>query len=308
MNEWMWIYEGFDPDEERQREALCTLGNGYVATRGALAEVDAGDVHYPGTYLAGVANRLSSEIAGRTVTNESLVNAPNWMVLRCRVPGGEWFGPETAVTEAHHLELDLHRSVLTRRSRLRDATGRILSVTQRRFVSLRDPHLLVIESTWVPENFSGPLEVLSALDGTVINGGVRRYAELPSDHLEHVLTESPDDEMVLLHVRTNDSGIDIVQCARTRCSVAGEPATVTRSTDERERWIGQTVSVQVDQGQELVVEKVVALYTSPRRRHLLAAGRGDTRRSDGRRLRRAAGAPRHLVVTRVEPLSHLARG
>jgi alpha,alpha-trehalase len=152
--------------------------------------------------------------------------------------------------------------VLTRRSRLRDDSGRVLSVTQRRFVSLRDPHLLVIESTWVPENFSGPLEVLSALDGTVTNSGVRRYAELPSDHLEHVRTETPDDETVLLQVRTNDSGIDIVQCARTRYSVAGEPATVTRSTEERDRWIGQIVSVQVDQGQELVVEKVVALYTS----------------------------------------------
>lgn len=32
---WTWAYEGYDPAGERLREALCTLGNGYFATRGA---------------------------------------------------------------------------------------------------------------------------------------------------------------------------------------------------------------------------------------------------------------------------------
>lgn len=32
---WIWAYEGYDPEKERLREALCTLGNGYFATRGA---------------------------------------------------------------------------------------------------------------------------------------------------------------------------------------------------------------------------------------------------------------------------------
>ena len=35
---WAWAYEGYDPEEERLREALCTLGNGYFATRGAAPE------------------------------------------------------------------------------------------------------------------------------------------------------------------------------------------------------------------------------------------------------------------------------
>lgn len=41
MNEWSLIYEGFDPDGEGIREALCTLGNGYFATRGAGEETSA---------------------------------------------------------------------------------------------------------------------------------------------------------------------------------------------------------------------------------------------------------------------------
>ena len=35
---WQLVYEGFDPAHEGHREALITLGNGYMATRGAAPE------------------------------------------------------------------------------------------------------------------------------------------------------------------------------------------------------------------------------------------------------------------------------
>jgi len=41
VNGWSLTYEGFLPTEEGRREALCTLGNGVFATRGAAPE--AGD-------------------------------------------------------------------------------------------------------------------------------------------------------------------------------------------------------------------------------------------------------------------------
>ncbi|MFW6077898.1 MAG: hypothetical protein ACOC71_09090 [Hyphomicrobiales bacterium] len=62
MTDWQLTYDGFDPEEEPLREALCTLGNGYFATRGAAEEAEADDVHYPGTYLAGGYNRLETEV------------------------------------------------------------------------------------------------------------------------------------------------------------------------------------------------------------------------------------------------------
>ncbi len=65
MSRWLLTYQGYDPDEEGRREALCTLGNGYFATRGAAPEVVAGDAHYPGTYFAGLYNRLGTEMSGR---------------------------------------------------------------------------------------------------------------------------------------------------------------------------------------------------------------------------------------------------
>ncbi|HFB62252.1 MAG TPA: beta-phosphoglucomutase family hydrolase, partial [Bacteroidetes bacterium] len=51
---WKLEYFDYDPEKERSREALLTVGNGYFGTRGALEETDANAVNYPGTYIAGV--------------------------------------------------------------------------------------------------------------------------------------------------------------------------------------------------------------------------------------------------------------
>ena len=55
---WSFTFGGYIPEQERLREALCTVGNGYRATRGCAPEADAGPFHYPGTYAAGLYNRL----------------------------------------------------------------------------------------------------------------------------------------------------------------------------------------------------------------------------------------------------------
>src|SRR5450830_1082449 len=87
---WWLVHDEFIPEQEGLREALCTLGNGYFATRGAAPESKADDVRYPGTYLAGGYNRLDTVIAGRTIENEYLVNMPNWLRLEFRALGGDW--------------------------------------------------------------------------------------------------------------------------------------------------------------------------------------------------------------------------
>ena len=49
MGAWSLSYDGFEPEKEKLRETLCTLGNGYVGTRGAAEEATADEVHYNGT-------------------------------------------------------------------------------------------------------------------------------------------------------------------------------------------------------------------------------------------------------------------
>lgn len=261
---WNLTYEGFDPDEEGLREALCTLGNGYMATRGALPECDHDDVHHPGTYLAGVYNRLTTVIADRDVVNEDLVNAPNWLPVTFRAAGGEWFGAATSEVLDHQVELDMARGVLTRRSRLRDGEGRVLRVTQRRFVSMRHLHVAGLETTLVAENWSGPLEVVSALDATVRNDGVARYSDLEDQHLVATGVHHHDDDVVCVSAETSQSRVRIAQAARTRVRVVGESVEAVPAPEpvRGEGFGGLSFTLDAVEGRAVIVEKLVTTFTS----------------------------------------------
>lgn len=264
---WSWSYEGYDPADERLREALCALGNGYFATRGAAPESAAGPTHYPGTYVAGCYNRLVSTVAGRTVENEDLVNVPNWLPLRfrARTAGarpGPWFSPdapEGGPPLEYWQSLDLRGGTLTRRMRLRDGRGRTLTVLQTRLVSMRDPHVAALRTEFTAEDWTGELEVESALDGTVTNEGVARYRELNGRHLARWHTGSAPFDTVWLRCRTTVSDIRIALAARTLATAEG-PVTVTPRL--RDRMAAQLLSVPVRQGRPVAVEKTVALHTS----------------------------------------------
>lgn len=259
---WTLIYEEWNADQQPLREALCTLGNGYFATRGAAEEVKAGGPHYPGTYLAGGYNRLESEVSGRIIENEDLVNWPNWLCLEFRIDGGPWFRIDSADVIDFRQSLDLRRGILARTVRLRQADNRETTLVSRRIVHMGDPHLAAIEWTLTPENWSGCVEIRSALDGAVSNQGVERYRALNSQHLEVLETGRTGEDGIYLAVESNQSHIRMVQAARTQVFRNGEHAVVERETFTDETVAMQQLVVECEREKPLCVQKTVALYTS----------------------------------------------
>ncbi len=262
MTAWSLVYEKFDPGNEGLREALCTLGNGYIASRGAAPEAEAGAVHYPGTYLAGGYNRLTTEIAGRPIENEDLVNFPNWLPLTFRIARGKWFNLLAVEILSYRQELDLKRGVLLREVRFRDKQGRQTRLTNRRLVHMGNPHLAAIETTLTAENWSGQTEFRSALDGRVVNAGVERYKNLNSKHLKPVETGAIGEDSIYLKVQTTQSEIRMAQAARTQVFQDGDPVEVERRTIRETGYIAQQFSVNLREGIEISIEKVVTVFTS----------------------------------------------
>jgi alpha,alpha-trehalase len=259
---WVMAYEGFEPEKEGLREALCTLGNGYFASRGAAPESSANGIHYPGTYVAGCYNRLQTEIAGETVENESLVNLPNWLPLNFRFEDGDWFDVNKVNLLEYHQELNLRQGVLSRLVRFADQKGRRTRIFQRRFVSMANEHLAGLETTIVAENWSGRISVHSALDGRVTNSGVERYRQLNNWHLNTIEAKSINKETVYLQVETNQSHIRIAETARTRLFLDGKRLSAEPEVIEEPDYIAQEFPLELEEGKEATMEKIVALYTS----------------------------------------------
>lgn len=259
---WHLEFEGFDPEQEGLREALCTLGNGYFATREAAPESEADGVHYPGTYLAGGYNRLNTAVAGRTIQNEDLVNLPNWLPLKFRVLGEGWFNLGAVEILSYRQDLDIKQGILHRAVQFRDEKGRETRLFSRRLVSMADMHLGAQETTIIPLNWSGTIEIHAALDGTVTNSGVQRYQGLNNRHLEPVETGKIGENAVLLKVRTNQSKLTVAQASRIQLFQGGKPLVVDQQVEEETAYIGQGFTLEVAKGERVTVEKVVSLYTS----------------------------------------------
>ncbi|MCI2417978.1 glycoside hydrolase family 65 protein [Saccharopolyspora sp. K220] len=259
MNPWRLVFRGFDPTDEGRREALCTLGNGYFASRGAAPESCADGVHYPGTYVAGCYNRLGTTVRDREVVDESLVNMPNWLLLTFRIGGGPWFDLAQVEVLGHEQELDLERGILVRRLRFRDGQARTTRVVQRRFVHLALPHLAGLETTLVAEDWSGTMTLRCGIDGRVSNSGVARYRDLNGQHLvdHHSAEVSPN--IVVLHAETSQSHIRVAEAQRVRVCAGGDP---DRALLRRAEMIAHDLTLDLDRNAEVRVEKIVALHTS----------------------------------------------
>jgi len=262
MTVWSLVYDDFNPEQEKLREALCTLGNGYFATRGASAESEADEIHYPGTYLAGGYNRLETEIKGKVIENEDLVNLPNWLCLSFRRPGGEWFDLSRVNILEYRRELQMKQGLLLRTVRFEDGDGRRTMLKERRLVHMAEPHLAALEFVFSPENWSGEVEFRSALDGRVINDGVPRYRGLNSNHLDPLEARALNRESLFLKVQTKQSGLRIALAARTRVCRDGDAMETEKRTVEEPGYVAHHFTIQAQKGTDFCIEKVISLFTS----------------------------------------------
>ncbi|MGN0101024.1 MAG: glycoside hydrolase family 65 protein [Dietzia sp.] len=255
-------YVGVDPAGEGLRETLTSTGNGYMATRGAAEWEEADDVHYPGTYVHGLYNRAATLLGGVPVHNEDLVNLPNWLPLRLRIGGAEVLRlADVEILDYHH-RLDLRAAVLTRHLRFRDREGRETELVSRRFTSMASMHHTYLEWTLTPIDWSGPAEVVSAIDGRVTNAGVPRYRGLEGSHLDAVATEIPRPDVMALKTRTRESEVTVSVAARTRVSSGGRPVEVPRTDFRTPDHVQQTLHLDLARGVPTVIEKSVGLFTS----------------------------------------------
>src|SRR5215203_3577233 len=258
---WTLAYDFFDPGGEGLREALTSTGNGYFCTRGVAEWADADDVHYPGTYAHGGYNRETTIMAGRPVLNEDLVNLPNWLVLKLQI-GDELVSLDDVELLSYRHELDFRNATVGRTLRFRDRAGRETTLLSRRFVSMANMHQGAIEWTITPENWSGPVSVISALDGRVMNRGVARYLQLEGRHLEPDLTRAIAPDIIALRARTRQSHIYIAEAARTRVYGEHEVVSVGRDLYQIDNYIQETLTFDVKENGPVRLEKMVAFYTS----------------------------------------------
>jgi len=261
LDNWSLTYRDYHPGKEKTREALLAVGNGYFGTRGAMEETEAGPSNYPGTYMAGVYNRLISKVGDRDIENEDFVNVINWLPVNFKIEDDDWL--DINKVEILDIKRVLHfdSGVLYRKLVVRDVKGRETRIESRRMASMEDPHLAALEYSVTPLNYSGKITVRSGLHGDHINAGVERYNTLNQKHIVPVLLGSEENEQFLV-VRTTQSHTVIAAAARINVFEGDDRIYVHINKNHTAGRSRIEFSHKVTQGSTLKINKMVALYNN----------------------------------------------
>jgi len=157
-SEWILVEDGFTLAREHEVESLFAIGNGYVGSRGSLAEGCA--LSAAATFVAGVFDSEPGSVPELALTAD-------WTRLSATIEG-QPLRLDQGQNLDHRRILDMRQGILWREWRHQDNAGRITRLRALRLVSLADRHLLVQCVTITPENFSGRVVIDATLTGPVV--------------------------------------------------------------------------------------------------------------------------------------------
>lgn len=262
QSDWTLNYSKFIPEEQGFREALCTLSNGFFATRGAFEESTADELHYPGTYFAGVYNQLNSSINYKKIINEDLVNNPNWLALNFKIENDNWFNILSCKILAFTQTLYLQQGILCRCIRFIDPCGRVTKIEFVRFISLTDHNIAASSFKITAENWSGRLVIKSGLKGSIVNQGVARYKQLNKQHLVSVKACKINPDTVCLLMKTSVAKTKIIEIASHKIYQQDQLIVPRSSLSKNKQNIFVYYQVNIKKNISLRLEKMVYLNHS----------------------------------------------
>lgn len=255
--DWLISEEGFDLAREHEIESLFVVGNGFLGTRGSLAE--GSPLSSPATFLAGL-----YETDPRSDGVPRLVIIPDWTRIDGFLDGQELRLDSGEVLE-HRRVLDLRQGILWREWRHRDLFGRITRIRGLRLASRADRHLLLQSIHFHAENYSGAV----VLKGWIRSGigpdeqlaPVAEESAMQADADRQPLQRPTPPRITTLSLTTAD-GKQTIALAITG-EVLGTPAgQVQRRIDTGPGEIRESWTMQVLRGRGYRWDRAVCVYTS----------------------------------------------
>jgi trehalose/maltose hydrolase-like predicted phosphorylase len=201
------VFDHYDCDDERRREALLALGNGVLSWRASAPEAaamsDADDSkHYAGFYRAGWYDQAPREVNGDTVHMAALVNLPDPFGLSFALGDGDWFSLDGVDLQRYRQALNLNDGALERQLSF-ELAGHRVELLERRLVSMATPNLAVLR--WELQLPPGlEVRLRSVLDGGAVNAGVERNRAYEGRRLQHLAFDHDDNGTTTLSARLHD--------------------------------------------------------------------------------------------------------
>jgi len=240
MGNWHILETTFDPQNLHSRETVFAIGNGYLGTRGTFEE------GYPNELSATLVNGLYDDVP---IVYSELANTPNWIDFHL-FANGTSLNFQNAEPASYRRDLNLRNGVLSRKLKwlLPDQTA--LQIEFERFASLADEHALALRCRIHSLNFKGVLEIHAGLPAHVDNEGWV--------HFDWMDQGSIGDSSAFIQLKTRKTQIGLAEAF----SLHATKGKLVSKSFWNCRWNPTiTLTLSVQPGEEIEVEKLVSVFT-----------------------------------------------
>ncbi|MDE5419418.1 glycoside hydrolase family 65 protein [Labilibaculum sp. DW002] len=258
-DEWCIIEEGFNPENHQSSESIFSLGNGNMGQRAMFEEAYSGKT-LQGTYIAGVYYPDKTRVGwwknGYPEYFAKVLNAPNWIGIDVKI-NGEMLDLAKCKLSEFVRTLNMKEGVLKRSFIATMSNGNQVKVEGKRFLSIVTSEVGVIRYSVTALNFDGKISFNSYIDADVKNED-SNYDEKFWD----VLNAKSITGEAYITARTKKLDFHVCMGMKYDLYKDDKKQTVVPSLIEEEKYVSNTVVVDICQGEEVVIYKYASVLSS----------------------------------------------
>ncbi|HCT30060.1 MAG TPA: family 65 glycosyl hydrolase, partial [Bacteroidales bacterium] len=258
-DEWSIIEEGFNPKNARASESIFSLGNGQMGQRANFEEKYSGK-SLRGSYVAGVYYPDKTRVGwwknGYPEYFAKVINSTNWIGINVIVED-EQLDLAVCKIDSFIRILNMKEGYLERNFVAEMQSGVKVKVSAKRFLSMSNPELGIIQYSVTPLNVSVKVTLQPYLDGNVINED-SNYNEKFWNEVSKGLTNNGG----YLIVKTNKLDFEVGHGMACNVLLEGKSVDKVTSQDQRNNFVSCNYTQDVEQGKEFSITKYVAVISS----------------------------------------------
>lgn len=259
-HEWHIIEEGLDPHTNKISESVFSIGNGRMGQRANFEEEYSGET-LRGSYVAGVYYPDKTRVGwwknGYPEYFAKVLNAPNWIGIHITIDNQKLDLAKCKVEDFRRV-LDMKVGLLSRSFAATFPDGKKVRVESKRFCSMARGEVGAIRYSLTPLNFSGKATLSIFVDADVVN----KDSNYDEKFWEEV-NKNASEGKAIVTAQTKKTFFHVTTGMRYEILSGNEKAKADRiNIEQREKFAGNIVQLELTQEKEIVIYKYAAILSS----------------------------------------------
>ncbi len=254
---WQIIERGFDPNLHPISESLFSIGNGRMGQRANFEESYTGET-LQGSYIAGVYYPDKTRVGwwknGYPEYFAKVLNSVNWIGLTLRIDG-ETIDLAKNSLLSFNRSLDMRDGILCRTVRIALSSGKVATISSRRFYSLYNQNWAYLEYS-VATDQAAEIEICSFLDFNVRNADANY-----DDDFWHNRHQEYTGDISYLSATTKKTDFQLAAAALTEVRVK-DSLIALANIECREGFVSTQCIKNIPADVPLILTKYVAIHSS----------------------------------------------